>query len=103
MQKIRDFITKVLAAWVGIGTALVLIGNSGLVDIPESWLGLFSQNTAVLLQETFDIVFQAIGAVVLAAQTIRGIFLAKEPTPEVQVLSSKDKVAYYLNPFKSIQ
>lgn len=101
MDKIKNLLTKVLATWAGIGVALIAIGSAGLVQIPESLFGLFSAETTALLTTTVDIIFQAVGAVILFAQHVRGLFLSKpEPTGQVKILSKGEVRSFIFNPFK---
>lgn len=92
MGNLPPWVAKVTAAWVAIGTLLVVIGAQG-VALPE-------QVTAIFSQEFVDATMQVVGAVLAYYQFVRGIFATKEPAGEVQILTAGKKRAFALNPFK---
>ena len=100
MDNFKSTVTKILSIWVGIGTALIALGASGIAGIPVELINLFSQGTADLLGQTVDVIIAAIGTVIATAQAIRAIFVAKEPESAVSTRSAKDLKAIARSPFK---
>ncbi len=81
-------LTKIQAAWVALGSFLIVTGVTGKFP----WLAdIFSQ---AFVNATVT----AIGAVVTFYQFVRAIFAAK--STDFKVLSTGSKFVYALNPFK---
>lgn len=86
--KLPEWFTKVQAVWATIGSLLVLLGFTSPDWLPE----IFSQGF-------IDAVAVVLGAVITFYQYVRAIFAAKEEAV-VKVLTTGQKAAYALNPFK---
>lgn len=100
MDKIKSTITKILSAWVGIGTALMFIGATGLIPIPEILLNLFSKDIANLIGGTTDAILTAVGAVIAAAQVFRGILIGQEqPAGQISSRSVESLKSLRRSPF----
>lgn len=81
-------LTKIMAAWVALGSFLIVTGVTGKFP----WLAdIFSQAFV-------DATVTAVGAVVTFYQFVRAIFAAK--SADVKILSTGAKFAYFINPFK---
>lgn len=100
MDKFKTAIVKALAVWSGLGTALIALGASGIINIPSSWLGLFSASFIEQVQVVFDLGIQTYGAILVVAQVIRGIFVAKQSEGQIKVLDTKQTKSLIRSPFK---
>lgn len=99
MDKIRSTITRILATWVGIGTALIAIGSTGLIPIPEVLVELFSQEVADILGGIADAIITAVGAVISGAQVIRAILIGQENPDQLGVRDAKSVKKLRRSPF----
>lgn len=88
MTKLPEWFTKIQAIWATIGSLLVLLGFTSPEWLPQ----LFSQ-------EFIDALAVALGAVITFYQYARALF-TKDQVAEVTTLSTGQKLAYALNPFK---
>lgn len=104
MEKVKSIAAKVLSVWAAIGVAVITFGATGIVNIPESIMTLFSPETAELFNVMINAIVTAIGAAVTFAQAVRLAFLAKpeDPNAVVKTASSKDVKAFIWNPFHTL-
>lgn len=84
MDKVKSVITKILATWVGIGTALVALAVSGVIPVPELLINFFSGEAAALIGTVTDVILATIGSVITFAQAFRALLIGQE-TGEVSV------------------
>lgn len=87
-DKFKEDVARVLSTWVAVGVGLIALGASGLINIPVSWIELFSQETADAISGTINLILEAIGGVVGLWQLIRAIFVAEKiNNPDEEVLA----------------
>lgn len=98
MEKAKQVIGRILSIWTAIGSLLAVVAISGGIDLPQFLTGLFSPETAAILQETSDAVLATIGIVIAAYQNIRAQLIS-QTTAGVSALSSVSTRKLSLNPF----
>ena len=99
MDKVKSTLTKIIATWSAIGATLIALGVAG-INFPPQIIELFSQDVANILEAAFNAGIAFYGAIVLVAQVIRGIFIAKEDGGEVSTRNSVDLKKIARSPFK---
>lgn len=88
-MNLPSWIAKWSAAWIGVGTLLMIFGAQG-VAVPQFLIDLFSQKTA-------EAVTVFIGAVIAFLQFVRT--LAPKSDAQIHARSAGNKWAW-ANPFK---